>query len=171
MKIPDGSANFLNLRLHPETILLVIAIVGLVLVAGCSTLQKTPTFTGSQPGSGSGPVSPSIPVTVITIAATNAPSGGISPWSGTWNSDWGMMQLMQSGNQVTATYTHDQGRIMGTVSGNILTGTWSESPSYQPPDDAGDLILTMAPDGNTFTGNWRYGTNTGRWDGTWNAWK
>ena len=79
------------------------------------------------------------------------------------------MQFTQSGNQVTATYTYDDGRITGTVSGNTLTGTWSESPSYQPPDDAGDIVLTMAADGNSFTGNWRYGTSTGTWDGTWTA--
>jgi ribosomal protein L13 len=77
------------------------------------------------------------------------------------------MTLAQNGDKVTGTYIHDDGKVVGTVSGNTLTGTWSESPSYNPPDDAGDFVLTLSADGKTITGNWRYGSNTGTWDGTW----
>lgn len=49
------------------------------------------------------------------------------------------MQLQQSGDQVTGNYSHDQGRIDGTAFGSQLVGTWSEAPSYSPPDDGGDL--------------------------------
>jgi hypothetical protein len=118
---------------------------------------------------GTGPVTKTVPVAVITSSTLTAESGGTAPWSGSWDSEWGTMQFTQSGNQVTATYTYNDGRITGTVSGNTLTGTWSQSPSYQPPKDAGDVVLTMAADRNSFAGNWRYGTNTGTWDGTWTA--
>jgi len=79
------------------------------------------------------------------------------------------MEFTQNGNQVTGTYPHDSGKIKGTVSGNVLTGTWSESPSYSPPNDAGDIVVTLADDGKSFSGNWRYGTATGKWDGNWEA--
>lgn len=38
-------------------------------------------------------------------------------WSGTWSSNWGEQVMHQSGDQVSGTYTHDQGKIVGTVSG------------------------------------------------------
>jgi len=66
------------------------------------------------------------------------------------------MVLVQTGNSVNGTYTYQGGNITGTVSGNKLTGTWSESPSYIPPDDAGDVELTISVDCNSITGRWRY---------------
>ena len=92
-----------------------------------------------------------------------------SEWAGTWDSgQWGEMKLTQNGSTVTGTYTWDEGKIEGTVSGNTLRGTWSESPSYSPPDDAGDFEFTLSSDGNAFTGQWRYGSD-GEWDGDWTA--
>lgn len=87
-------------------------------------------------------------------------------WQGEWDSNWGKMILTQNGSMVTGTYTHDKGKMSGTISGNIFTGTWSESPSYSPPNDAGDMELTMAADGKSFTGKWRYGT-----EGSWGNWE
>jgi hypothetical protein len=98
-------------------------------------------------------------------AATIAPT----PWTGSWESTWGTMVFTQTGNKVTGTYTHDNGKIEGTVSGNTLTGTWSEAPTYAPTKDAGDFVITLASDEKSFTGNWRYGSGTGKWDGAWNA--
>lgn len=98
-------------------------------------------------------------------------STGDSPseWAGTWDSEqWGEMKLMQKGNTVTGTYSWDEGKIEGTVSGNMLRGTWSESPSYSPPDDAGDFEFTLSADGNSFSGHWRYGSDDD-WDGDWTA--
>jgi len=91
-------------------------------------------------------------------------------WSGSWNTDWGTMQLEQSGDRVNGTYTHDQGRIDGTAYGNQLVGTWSEAPSYLPPDDGGDLELMMSEDGQSFSGSWRYGSE-GSWSGGWTGWR
>ncbi|NPV61780.1 MAG: hypothetical protein HPY61_03975 [Methanotrichaceae archaeon] len=93
-------------------------------------------------------------------------TAGSSDWSGTWNTDWGPMQLQQSGNRVNGTYTHDQGRIDGTAYGNRLVGTWSEAPSYSPPGDAGDMEFMMSEDGQSFSGSWRYGSDGG-WSGGW----
>lgn len=86
-------------------------------------------------------------------------------WAGEWDSNWGEMVFQQTGNTVTATYTYDQGRIQGIVSGNKLTGTWSEAPSYSPPRDAGDVELTLSDDCNSFSGKWRYGSS-----GDWGDW-
>ena len=94
---------------------------------------------------------------------------GPSEWTGTWDSSqWGEMKLTQNGSSVTGTYTWDEGKIEGTVSGSTLRGTWSESPSYAPPDNAGDFEFTLSSDGNSFSGKWRYGSD-GDWDGDWTA--
>ncbi len=102
-------------------------------------------------------------------AVQHQPSGsdlGTYSWAGDWDSNWGKMVITQNGASVTGTYTHDSGKIVGTVSGNIMTGTWSESPSYAPPGDAGDMELTMAADGKSFSGKWRYGS-----EGSWGSWE
>jgi|GEM_PF-812073 len=97
---------------------------------------------------------------------------GACDWTGTWNTVWGslssQMHLQQTGNRVTGTYEWDNGKIEGLVSGNTLTGTWSEAPSYSPPGDAGDFEFTISPDCNSFTGRWRYGSagGWGEWNGT-----
>jgi hypothetical protein len=90
-------------------------------------------------------------------------------WAGTWSTTYGTMVLSQSGGLVSGTYTHDNGNIVGTVSSNILTGTWSEAPTYSAANnDAGDVELTMSPDGNSFTGYWRHGSSGG-WAGSWSG--
>jgi hypothetical protein len=106
------------------------------------------------------------------IIQSNAPKATfidqICSWIGTWDTNWGSMDVQMSGNSVTGTYPHDQGRIQGTISGNKLIGTWSEAPSYSPPNDAGDLEFVMSDDCSSFSGNWRYGS-TGGWSGGWSG--
>ena len=91
-------------------------------------------------------------------------------WTGEWDSpSWGWMSMTQSGSSVTGFYEHDDGKLSGTVSGKILTGRWSESPTYAGPNDAGPMVLTMAADGKSFTGTWLYdggGGGFGGWPGT-----
>ena len=93
-------------------------------------------------------------------------------WSGTWDTNWGTMYLTQSLGKVTGTYDYQGGKIEGYISknlsGNILVGTWSEDPSYTPPDDAGDIEFIMSSDFNSFTGHWRYGSS-GDWYADWNG--
>ena len=92
--------------------------------------------------------------------------GSKCTWSGQWNSDFGLMELSQIGNNVDGNYAHDGGHIEGVVSGNRLVGNWSEAPSYKPPADAGKVELTMTKCGS-FSGNWKYGSGGGGWNGTW----
>lgn len=94
------------------------------------------------------------------------PSGAACDWSGRWETNWGIMTLQQAGDSVTGDYTHNQGRISGRVVGGKLIGTWSEYPTYSPPNDAGDVELTISEDCRTFTGRWRYGSE-GEWSGDW----
>ena len=111
--------------------------------------------------------------TVLKARSLASPMAvGACDWTGTWNTVWGslssQMHLQQTGNRVTGTYEWDNGKIEGLVSGNTLTGTWSEAPSHSPPGDAGDFEFTISPDCSSFTGRWRYGSagGWGEWNGT-----
>lgn len=88
-------------------------------------------------------------------------------WNGRWDTTFGEMVLTQSGNTVTGKYTSSDGYIQGTVYGNVLIGTWYES-SRAPPNNAGDVQLTIDWNCYSFSGNWRYGS-FGDWDGSWNG--
>ena len=138
-------------------------------------------ITGDTPDNAA--VSPSI-TTSYTLTAINdigsvedTVTVMVSPqavfdWSGTWDTNWGTMYLTQSLGKVTGTYEYDDGRIEGYISknlsGNMVAGTWSEYPSYKPPDDAGDIEFAVSPDGSSFTGRWRYGAS-GDWNGDWSG--
>ena len=87
-----------------------------------------------------------------------ATTSGCTSWSGLWSTTYGAMQLTQSGSSVTGAYDYQGGTISGTASGNVLVGTWSQQPSYAPPNDAGDLQFTLSADGRSFSGQWRYGS-------------
>jgi pimeloyl-ACP methyl ester carboxylesterase len=96
---------------------------------------------------------------------TAASSGSCVNFSGTWNTDFGTMRLSASGSSVTGTYDYQGGKITGAISGNTLNGKWSQQPSYNPPNDAGDLQFTLSTDTTSFTGQWRYGSS-----GSWSSW-
>ena len=94
-----------------------------------------------------------------------SPNGGT--WvAGSYQSDFGLVELRQNGTQVEGTYTHQNGRVQGTLEGNVLRGTWSQAPSYSPPNDAGSIELTFT--NGQFNGWWRYGYQ-GPWEGRWNG--
>jgi hypothetical protein len=120
-------------------------------------LQFNPPTPPAPPTPPNAPSPPSLPVPKPT-----------ANWSGKWLcGQWGTLTLSQSGDVITGSYTYDNGKLKGNAGGNMLFGTWSEEPSYTIPNDAGDVEFTMAPDGNSFTGRWRYGF-TGEWK-TWNG--
>ena len=76
--------------------------------------------------------------------------------SGDWNTNEGKVTFNQIGNKVTGTYKFGDGKIEGTINGNILEGYWSEAPTYECPNDKGKLIFEFDSSGNTFEGKWSY---------------
>ena len=131
--------------------------------AGKPEVSNLPPLADMQGVLALGAVGAPPPASTPTPAATSPMP--LSTWTGVWDTDWGTMELTQSDGSVTGTYEHDQGQIQGTVQGNKLIGTWSEYPSYAPPDDAGDFEFTLSPDGNSFSGRWRYDS-----EGDWSEW-
>jgi len=91
--------------------------------------------------------------------------------TGRWQTNCGIITFTQNGNKVIGTYTHDNGRIEGTLQGNIFRGKWMEAPTYKPKHDAGDVEFIFSHDGKSFKGYWRYGFGGSSWQGTWNGTK
>lgn len=77
------------------------------------------------------------------------------------------MTFTQDGSSISGSYTHDNGKIEGKLEGRVLSGRWSESPTYAPTHDAGDFEFVFSEDLKTFSGKWRYGFEKKSWDGAW----
>ena len=92
---------------------------------------------------------------------------GRGTFTGTWTSTFGEMQLRQSGQRVTGTYTYNDGHIEGRIVNNILRFTWEERAS----GGVGLGIFSLTDDGNSINGQWTSGDEDPRlsssyWTGT-----
>ena len=90
-------------------------------------------------------------------------------WAGTWATQWGPMELTQTGSKVAGTYTHDSGHITGTASGTKFKGRWTELPTRKGPNDAGAVEFTMGNDGKSITGRWTYDGSPTSWNTDWSG--
>lgn len=96
-----------------------------------------------------------------------------SGFAGHWTStQWGQHYIVIEGSTMKIIYTHDDGRAVGTVDGTTFTGWWTESPSRQPPRDAGEVEFKVirTDDQRTIDGTWRYASDGALrkdWDLVW----
>lgn len=72
-------------------------------------------------------------------------------WGGVWYTEYGPLIVTQNNNYFTGIYMGTNKYTMeGTVSGGTVTGR------IQEVDTQGDMVLTIADNGKSFTGKWRY---------------
>lgn len=113
-------------------------------------------------------------ISVALVPAMVAPGAALASgntWEGTWDTDFSAMTLAGDSNGFAGTYDWDDGRIRGSLAdatSRLYVGTWDEAPSRAGPTDAGDVEFTLAADGRSFTGRWRYegGSSWAGWNGT-----
>jgi hypothetical protein len=81
--------------------------------------------------------------------------------NGVFDTDFNELTIVQSGNKVSGTYKHQNGRIEGTLNGRTLTGWW-----YQD-NGKGKFVFEFNSDFSGFTGKWGYNdaSPTSKWDG------
>jgi hypothetical protein len=128
-----------------------------------------------------------MPVAVPAVGADDV----ACDWTGTWDTCWGKMELVQTGNDVTGTasltlpkrtnlnrsYKQDKGdKILGRVFDNALRGVWLRYPN-DPPENAGNIVFIISEDCSSFDGKWQYGlreygeekwdSSSSNWDGNW----
>lgn len=82
--------------------------------------------------------------------------------TGIYETGFNEMTLTQTGNKVTGTYKHRDGRVEGTLNGRTLTGWWYQS------NGKGRLVFEFNADFSGFSGKW--GSNdtvpSSQWNGT-----
>jgi len=108
---------------------------------------------------------------MFAVAAPDAPKDTATQpaqtsFAGSFESEWGTVELTVDGNKVTGKYGKD-GKIEAglTSDGQTLEGTWSQGPTFKPPGDAGRVILMLTDGGAKFQGLWWKGQH-GK-GGTW----
>jgi hypothetical protein len=81
--------------------------------------------------------------------------------SGLYTTDFNDMLLVQVGSKVTGTYQYADGRVEGTLSGNILKGMWYQN------NGKGRFEFVFDSDAGAFKGKWGYddAALSGHWDG------
>jgi hypothetical protein len=101
-------------------------------------------------------------------------------WTGTYFTNWGNMELVQQGTSVVGTFGDRDGKIEGTVDGNVYTFHWSEdakssiTSTKKRVEGSGVMKFFVAEAGegkideHRVEGTWGYGTETsggGKWSG------
>ena len=81
--------------------------------------------------------------------------------AGTYQTDFNEMILQINGIYVTGTYKYADGKVEGTLSGNKLTGTWTQN------NGKGRIEFIFNSNFTAFTGKWGNGNNipTSKWNG------
>jgi len=149
-------------------------------------LTTEPQTTGLE---ATGPQSGSTPETTITTPEiTTTPDAsnqqqGTATWTGVWNTEYGMLTLAQSGNNVSGTFGewNYNYQLNGVVNGNKLAGTidyYGEPSSFEltlsgdgglrgwyRPDNYEDWEDSIEWMGVKVAGS--FGTTSTSWGGTW----
>jgi hypothetical protein len=79
------------------------------------------------------------------VAAARAEDG----FTGTWDTTFGPLTMIQKGKKVTGTYYDGKAKLEGTVEGNKLKF------DYQEKAQGGQGEFDLSADGKSFTGKWR----------------
>ena len=97
--------------------------------------------------------------TIIDPQTPQTPVVSSGDWAGVWYTDFGRMDLVQNGSNITGQY-EDAGykyTIKGTINGDVFTGTYSEDGNIS------DFKFILNDEGNSFSGT--YDVDTGNWGG------
>jgi len=84
--------------------------------------------------------------------------------SGTWKTNVVDLHLTQSGNAVSGTYDYEGGKLEGTITGNRLDYTWSQTNGKK-----GRGYFIISDDWKSMSGSYGYNddsANGGEWKGT-----
>ena len=83
--------------------------------------------------------------------------------SGAWKTNLVDLFLTQSGNAVTGSYDHEGGKLKGTITGNRLDYTWTETNGKK-----GKGYFIISDDGKSISGRYGYNddnSSAGEWKG------
>ncbi len=128
---------------------------------------------GYTAGRTAGDPAPAAPATGTDASAASAPAPGpvtglvsASELTGHWDSpQYGDAYFQVQADEVRVVYTHDDGRVLARLKGARIVGWWTEAPSRQPKNDAGDIEFTVVRGDGPLTlhGRWRFGDSEEFW--------
>jgi hypothetical protein len=70
--------------------------------------------------------------------------------------------------KATGSYDWKDSFIEGDIYGNVISGMWFKSPSYETPKDAGEIEFTISEDVKFISGIWKY-ADSDYWSGIWDG--
>jgi hypothetical protein len=155
--IATGTYSSLSWSVSNATSVTITPSIGPVASSGSLAVQPSQTMTFTLMATGPGGNTSATTTLTVSDQQQQLTANYTGTWLLTTTRGWeGRMFLQQVGNAVTGSYEYQHGHITGMVSGLALTGTWSEEPTYAPPDDLGSFTVTMSPDGSYWSGTWQY---------------
>jgi hypothetical protein len=99
-------------------------------------------------------------VVVTTMILFSSPATAADLNGTRWQTSYGEMQFTQSGNSVTGSYTRENGKLTGTLEGQLLKAWWWETDNDKEcgPENAwsGPILFRFANDWMSFDGDWAY---------------
>jgi len=84
-----------------------------------------------------------------------------------WDTDFGELKLQINGNLVSGTYSPHNGHITGTMTGNVVQGTWRQDAADRSGSTNGTFSLIFGADGQSFSGRWNYTDKYAGGGGNW----
>lgn len=136
-----------------------------VMLAAALALAALLACKKSAPPTESTPTPVPAPQPPPTAASTEEkPAATAKSFTGSWDTAWGKVTLVQSGSAVTGDYSGQfKGKLAGDAEGNVATLTWTQTNG-----ETGKAKFTLSADGESFAGTWGSGasaSNGGVWNG------
>lgn len=99
---------------------------------------------------------------------SSASSAGCVGFTGRWSTYGGQAPMTISGSSGTYVFRGIQSTVSGSISGNKLSGTYTQPGYPQEQWTSGRFEFVLSPDGNSFSGiGWdKYGKASDSWNGT-----
>lgn len=119
---------------------------------------------GYAAGRTTGDPAPAPPASAAAASAAALVSA--SDLAGHWDSpQFGDAYVQVQADEVRVVYTHDDGRVLARLTGTRIVGWWTEAPSRQPKNDAGDVEFTVVRGDGPLAlhGRWRFGDSEEFW--------
>lgn len=89
--------------------------------------------------------------------------------SGTWSTNFNILNLTQTGFNVSGEFDYRNGRLLGVIFGNIMTGTWYHDFNNDGEyERRGRFVFKFSEEGTLLSGTWGYSnsfSDGGHWSG------
>jgi len=87
--------------------------------------------------------------------------------TGTYTGDWGTMYLIFIGNEVRGAYSHENGRLVGIIDGDVIRATWCQDQAARTPTGSAEFRFTKQDNIVSLDGRWTYADSPTDWREDW----